>query len=129
MRERYVRRRWTLAAALVAVAIASVIFVAGSAFGGPSPSTFQLDGNAVTDPSPAVGADDWDKIFNHTGADFSSVFIPYSVENPAADGTAWTPSTKATDDITSWSWQTNTSVINAKADITDAYAAAMCGFR
>ena len=105
------------------VALGSVFFVT-RALGGPSPALFQLDGNAVTDPSPAVGADDWDKVFGGTSASFSHVFIPYATESPATDATAWEPGTKATDDISQWGWQTNTSVINAKADITNAYAAA-----
>src|SRR4051794_23850009 len=99
-----------MGAALV-VALGSVFFVTG-ALGGPSPSLFQLDGNALTDAvPPAVGADDWDNVFGGTSASFSHVFIPYSSESPATDTTAWTPGTKATDDITQWSWQTNTSVI------------------
>ena len=113
-----------MAAALAVITVGSVFFVAG-ALGGPSPTLFQLDGNAVTDPvPPAVGADDWDKVFGGTSASFSHVFIPYATESPATDRTAWTPGTKATDDISQWGWQTNTSVINAKADITNAYAAA-----
>jgi len=111
-----------LLCAVIAGGSALVLGTTG-ALGGPSPNLFQLDGDATTQTSPAVG-DDWDKVFAGTSGAFSSTFIPFSAEGPATDTTAWTPSTKVADPIDEWSWQTNTSVINAKGDITDAFAAA-----
>jgi uncharacterized repeat protein (TIGR01451 family) len=117
-------RMFLLLGAVVAGAAALVLGTSG-ALGGPSPSLFQLDGDATTQAAPpAIGADDWDKVFAGTSASFSHTFIDGSTEAPVNDTTAWTPSTKVGDPISAWSWQTNTSVINAKADITDAFAAA-----
>jgi hypothetical protein len=117
-------RRLGLIAAIVGAMAALTLGVTG-AFGDPSPGQFQLQGD--TTQTAGQPGDDWNTVFNGSAGDFSHTFILGATEAPANDTTAWKPSTKVTDPINQWSWQTNTSVINAKADITDAYAAAYKG--
>jgi uncharacterized repeat protein (TIGR01451 family) len=110
--------------AVIAGGSALVLGTTG-ALGGPSATLFQLDGDATSQASPpAVGADDWDKVVAGTSGAFSHTFVGADTEAPANDTTAWKPSTTVGDPISDWGWQTNTSVINAKGDITDAFAAA-----
>src|SRR5205085_8507554 len=122
LRHRSTRKKVFIWLAIAVVGAAALMLGAGGAFGGPSPSVFELDGNATNDP--AVAGEDWDNVYGHTSSAFSTVFIDGSVEAPANDATAWTPSTNIADPISAWSWQTNANVVDDKANITDAYAAA-----
>ena len=120
-RSRRTRKKTLVWLAVATATAAALVLGASGAFGGPSPSTFQLDGDATT--QPGVSGDDWDKVFAGTSGAFSSAFIPYSQEGPSKDQTFWVQSTKVSDPISSWQWNTSDTT-NDKADITDAFAAA-----
>lgn len=106
----------------IGVIAALVIGWQVAAFAVHDEGAFQLDGNAVTNPSPPAPfpGDDWDRVFAGTSSAEDTAFV--TEPNPNSDFFTGGGS-KDPQDIPNWQWKDETGGLPDKSNLQHSYAA------
>ena len=91
----------------------------------PTPTEFELEGNAVVDSGPA---DDWANTVPPPPSGSSSALVSTFVADGSGNATIFTGGgSKDIENISSWKWKDQLGGLPDKDNITNAYAAAYAG--